>query len=160
MSQNIGFNDEITMNLISAIRQETWRKRRAELHFFSNYFNEKKLELLDILYKIANVILANCLTWREKQEEKSKFEELRKIRTHVGVALSMLSECRDVGQSPIVQSMAKRMNLDRTQRRKYWSIWNLNQLFTYFTNKQVVDEKEIMRKSMALLVAFSEGDDD
>ncbi|KAA6377598.1 MAG: hypothetical protein EZS28_026874 [Streblomastix strix] len=67
----------------------------------------------------------------------------------------MFSECRDVGQSPVVQAIAKMMNLDRTHYGKYQSIWNLNQMFTIFTDKEIVNEKEIMRKSIALNVAFS-----
>ncbi|KAA6374417.1 MAG: hypothetical protein EZS28_030054, partial [Streblomastix strix] len=70
------------------IKAEIWRKKRAGLHIFSNYIFKKKLELPDILNKRADVILANCLTLREKQERKSKLEELRKIRIHVGVALN------------------------------------------------------------------------
>ncbi|KAA6366724.1 MAG: hypothetical protein EZS28_037748 [Streblomastix strix] len=67
----------------------------------------------------------------------------------------MFSECRDVGQSPVVQAIANKMNLDRTDHRKYQSIRNLNQLFTFFTDKEIVNEREIMRKSLALIVAFS-----
>ncbi|KAA6381466.1 MAG: hypothetical protein EZS28_023009 [Streblomastix strix] len=61
----------------------------------------------------------------------------------------------DVGQSPVVQAVAKKMNLDRTNHRKQQSICNFNQMFTFFSNKEIVNEKEIMRKSKAPIVAFS-----
>ncbi|KAA6357889.1 MAG: hypothetical protein EZS28_046583, partial [Streblomastix strix] len=52
-------DDETTMNIINAMSQETWRKRRARLHLFNKYLNEKKLELSDILNQRADVVLAN-----------------------------------------------------------------------------------------------------
>ncbi|KAA6397633.1 MAG: hypothetical protein EZS28_006842 [Streblomastix strix] len=115
MAKYIGLDSETIKNIINAIIHETWRKRHAGLHLFNKYLNEKKLELSDILNQRADVVLANSLTWREKQEEKSKLEDLTKMRTHVGIALSMFSEYSD----------------------------------------QVVKEKEIMRKSMILFIAFN-----
>jgi hypothetical protein len=51
----------------------------------------------DILGKRADICLANALSWREKGEKNGMIEDLRKMRTHVGVALSMFLEVRDVG---------------------------------------------------------------
>ncbi|KAA6377599.1 MAG: hypothetical protein EZS28_026875 [Streblomastix strix] len=46
--------------------------------FFNTYLQEKKLELDKLLKRSADVILANCLSWKEKQSDKSKLQELRK----------------------------------------------------------------------------------
>jgi hypothetical protein len=43
-----------------------------------------------------DVLLSNALTWREKKGGKRALEEMRKLKTHIGVALSMFSDIRDV----------------------------------------------------------------
>jgi hypothetical protein len=97
MAGYVGLEGESVNNLIKSLSQETWRKRRAGLHLFNDYMLEKNINVETVLRGRAEVILSNCLSWREMRGGKGVLEDLRKIRTHVGVALSMFSESRNVG---------------------------------------------------------------
>ncbi|KAA6354152.1 MAG: hypothetical protein EZS28_050319 [Streblomastix strix] len=133
----IGLEDEAVSNIILSSSQETWRKRRAGLHLFQQYIVEKKLEVKQILTGKADVILANALTQLEKRGGKSVLQDMKKMKTHAGVALSMFQETRDVAQSPIVQAIVKRLNLDNEQKSKYQSIWNLSQLTRFILRERL-----------------------
>ncbi|KAA6374885.1 MAG: hypothetical protein EZS28_029588 [Streblomastix strix] len=49
-------------------------------------------------------------------------EKMRKLKTHLGVALSMFSDMRDVAQSPMAQAIIKRLNLERPIKAKYLTL--------------------------------------
>ncbi|KAA6392865.1 MAG: hypothetical protein EZS28_011609 [Streblomastix strix] len=116
---------------------------------------EKKLEVKQILTGKADVILANALTWLEKRGGRSVLQDMKKMKTHAGVALSMFSETRDVAQCPIVQAIVKRLNLDNEQKSKYQSVWNLSQLTRFILREGLGEGRVLMQKTMGLIVAFS-----
>ncbi|KAA6372477.1 MAG: hypothetical protein EZS28_031997 [Streblomastix strix] len=141
--------------MIESASMETLRKRRAGLHIFYGYMEEKNKELDEVFKARPDVILSNALTWREKKGGKGALEEMRKLKTHMGVALSMFSDMRDVAQSPMVQAIVKRLNLERPSKAKYPTVWNINQLLTCIANSEMKHGRLQMRKAMALFVAFS-----
>ncbi|KAA6371802.1 MAG: hypothetical protein EZS28_032669 [Streblomastix strix] len=155
MGRYIGLEDEAMSNIILSTSQETWRKRRAGLHLFSEYMEEKKLGIRNILTGRADVLQANSLSWMEKKSGKSLLQNMRKMKTHTGVALSMFSETCNVSQSPIIQANVKRLNLDKEQKSKYQSIWNLNKLISFTQREGIGEGNVLMQRTMGLIVAFS-----
>ncbi|KAA6355110.1 MAG: hypothetical protein EZS28_049363, partial [Streblomastix strix] len=87
----VGLEEHTVMNIINSLSPETWRKRRAGMHLFSNYVKEKQVPMEQIVSKKADVLLSNALTWRELQGGDHMLEDLRKMKTHVGMVLSMFS---------------------------------------------------------------------
>jgi hypothetical protein len=55
----------------------------------------------------------------------------------------------------MVQAIVKRLNLERPSKAKYPTVWNINQLLTCIANNEMEHGRLLMRKAMALLVAFS-----
>ncbi|KAA6355652.1 MAG: hypothetical protein EZS28_048820, partial [Streblomastix strix] len=70
----------------------------------------------------ADVILVKTLTGLEKKGGKSVPQDMKKMKTHAGVALSMFSETCVVAKSPRVQAIVKRLNLDNEQKSNYQSV--------------------------------------
>ncbi|KAA6360192.1 MAG: hypothetical protein EZS28_044281, partial [Streblomastix strix] len=100
-------------------------------------------------------IISNALTWRELQGGNHMLEDLRKIKTHDGMVLSMFSSQDNVGQSPIIATLSKRLELDREQKSKYAVVWNLQMLLDYVRRTGLGSGRQLMRSTMALVVAFS-----
>ncbi|KAA6353118.1 MAG: hypothetical protein EZS28_051355, partial [Streblomastix strix] len=109
----IGLDGETVNNVIESSSMETWRTRRAGLHVFCMYMEEKKMDLNEVLKARQNIILSNVFVWRVKKGGLGALEEMSKLETYIGVALSMFSDMSDVAQSPMVQAIVKRLNLER-----------------------------------------------
>ncbi|KAA6381863.1 MAG: hypothetical protein EZS28_022610 [Streblomastix strix] len=116
---------------------------------------EKKIQLGEIFKARPDVILNCTLTREERKECNGALEEIRKLKTHIGVAFSLFSDIRDVVQSPMVQTIVSRLSLMRSSKVKYTIVWNLNQLLTSIANSEMNHGRRLMRKSIALLVTFS-----
>ncbi|KAA6358461.1 MAG: hypothetical protein EZS28_046012, partial [Streblomastix strix] len=151
----VGLEEHTVMNIINSLSPETWRKRRAGMHLFSNYVKEKQVPMEQIVSKKADVLLSNALTWRELQGGDHMLEDLRKMKTHVGMVLSMFSSQDNVGQSPIIAALSNRLELDREQKSKYAVVWNLQMLLDYVRRTGLGSGRQLMRSTMALVVAFS-----
>jgi hypothetical protein len=74
---------------------------------------EKNLNVKEILTGRVDVKLANALSRREEKGGTYMIQDARKMKTHVGIALSLFSEMRDVVQSPMIQAIVKRLGLDK-----------------------------------------------
>ncbi|KAA6377205.1 MAG: hypothetical protein EZS28_027268 [Streblomastix strix] len=143
------------MNIINSLSPETQHKRRAGMHLFNNYLKEKQVPMEQIVLKKADVLLSNALTWRELQGGNHMLEDLRKMKTHVGMVLSMFSSQDNVGQSPIIIELSKRLKLDREQKSKYAVILNLQMLLDYVRRTGLGSGRQLMRSTMTFVVAFS-----
>ncbi|KAA6377407.1 MAG: hypothetical protein EZS28_027067, partial [Streblomastix strix] len=64
MAGRVGLDGGAVNNVIESSSMETWRKRRAGLHVFCEYMEEKKVDLDEIFKARPDVILSNALTWR------------------------------------------------------------------------------------------------
>ncbi|KAA6373797.1 MAG: hypothetical protein EZS28_030676 [Streblomastix strix] len=113
---------------------ETWRKRRDGLHVFCMYMEEKKMDLDEVFKARPDIILSNSLTWREKKGGKGALEVMKKLKTHMEVALSMFSDKR-CGVITNGTSDNQRTESGESDKMKHGRL--------------------LMRKAMALLVAFS-----
>ncbi|KAA6372647.1 MAG: hypothetical protein EZS28_031827 [Streblomastix strix] len=127
----VGLEEHTVMNIINSFNPETQGKRRAGILLLSNYVKEKQIPMEQILSKKADILLSNALTWREPQGGNHMLEDLRKIKTHVGMVLSMFSSQVNVGKSPIIIALQKRLELDREQKSKYAVVWNLQMSLDY-----------------------------
>ncbi|KAA6372602.1 MAG: hypothetical protein EZS28_031873 [Streblomastix strix] len=78
-----------------------------------------------------------------------------KLKTNMGIALSLFLAMRDVVQSPKVHPIVKRLILERHNKAKNLTAWNINQLLTYITNSEMTHGRLLMGKAMVLLVAIS-----
>ncbi|KAA6390128.1 MAG: hypothetical protein EZS28_014344 [Streblomastix strix] len=90
--------------------------------------NEKKLEVKQILTGKTNVILVSAKTWQMKGRRKSVLQDLKKIKTLAGAALSMFSDTCDGVQFSIVQTIVKTFYPNYEQKSRYKSVQNLSQL--------------------------------
>ncbi|KAA6372393.1 MAG: hypothetical protein EZS28_032081 [Streblomastix strix] len=114
----VGLDGGAVNNVTESSSMKIWRKRRAGLHVFCMYIEVKNMNLYEIFKAGPDVILSNALIQREKKGGKGALEEIRKLKTHIGVALSMFSDMRDVEQSPIVQTIVKKTESGKTQQGK------------------------------------------
>ncbi|KAA6328851.1 MAG: hypothetical protein EZS28_053672, partial [Streblomastix strix] len=133
----VRLDEEAVNNVIESSNMETWRKRRTGLHAFCVNMKEKNVDLDEVFKSRPDVILSNALTWREKKGSMGALEETRKLKTHMGVALSMFSDMRDVAQSPMVQAIVKRLNQKKPGKAKCPTVWNINQLLTCIANSEM-----------------------
>ncbi|KAA6364646.1 MAG: hypothetical protein EZS28_039827, partial [Streblomastix strix] len=155
MAGRVGLDGEAMNNMNESSSMETWRKRRIGLHVFCVYMEENNMELEEVFKASPDVILSNALSWREKKGGKGALEEMRKLKTHMGILLSMFSDMRDVASSPMVQAIIKRLKLERPNKAKYPTVQNINQLLICIANSEMKHGRLQMRKVVALLVAFS-----
>ncbi|KAA6365167.1 MAG: hypothetical protein EZS28_039307 [Streblomastix strix] len=82
-------------------------------------------------------------------------EEIRRLKTLMNIALFLFSDMGDVIQSPQVYAIAERLILEKSSKAKYPMPWNINQLQTSIVNSEMEHDRLLMRKTVALLVAFS-----
>ncbi|KAA6358060.1 MAG: hypothetical protein EZS28_046414 [Streblomastix strix] len=132
MAGFIGLDDDIIVNLIGSLSGEAWRKRRAGLYLFGEYVEERAA----------------------KGGVKAK-EELRKMRTHAGMALGMFASSGNVLQAPVVVAVARNLELERGGNAKYPTVWNIGKLFNHIRETGLGKGRVLMRQAMALVVAFS-----
>ncbi|KAA6355458.1 MAG: hypothetical protein EZS28_049014, partial [Streblomastix strix] len=159
LQRNIGkeveLDDGVLINIISSVCQETLRKKRARLHLFNDYMKEKNLCVKEILAGRVDVKLAKALSWREEKGGTKMLHDARKTKTHVGIALCLFSEIHDVAQSPMIQTIVKRLSFDKQSKVKFDRIQQIKQLFKYIEFREMKNGGELMQKAVALIVAFS-----
>ncbi|KAA6387789.1 MAG: hypothetical protein EZS28_016682 [Streblomastix strix] len=81
-------------------------------------------------------------------------EEIRKMKTHAGVAFSMFSDVNNINQYPVVQAIVKGLGLERQTKSKYNSVRNLNLLTKFIMRSSLGTARDLMRRTMGLIVAF------
>ncbi|KAA6379191.1 MAG: hypothetical protein EZS28_025282, partial [Streblomastix strix] len=96
-----------------------------------------------------------ALTQRAAKGGVQEKEELRKIRTHVGMALGLFSSSGNVLQAPVVVAVARNLELERGGNAKYPTVWNIGKLFNLIRETGLGKGRVLMRQTMALVVAFS-----
>ncbi|KAA6370560.1 MAG: hypothetical protein EZS28_033913 [Streblomastix strix] len=106
-------------NITCIVCQEIWRKRRAGLHLLNDYMKETNFNEQEIQAGRVDGNLAIALSLREEKGRTKMIQDAMKMKTHVGVTLSLFSEIRDVIQSPMIQAIVKRLYLDKQSQAKY-----------------------------------------
>ncbi|KAA6383788.1 MAG: hypothetical protein EZS28_020685 [Streblomastix strix] len=103
----VWLDGEAVSDVIESSSMETWRKRRSGLHVFCGYLEEKKKDLNEVFKTRPDVILSNILTQIEKKGDEGALDEMRKLKSYKGVALSLFSDMRNVAQSSMVLAIVK-----------------------------------------------------
>ncbi|KAA6389057.1 MAG: hypothetical protein EZS28_015413 [Streblomastix strix] len=86
---------------------------------------------------------------------KEELEKMKKLKTQTEVSFSLFSDKRDVAQSPIIQAIVERLNMEKFSKAKYPTVWNINQLLICIANSEIEHSRLLRRKAMAQLVEFS-----
>ncbi|KAA6385847.1 MAG: hypothetical protein EZS28_018628 [Streblomastix strix] len=157
----VGLSGEESLNggssIISPTREyeNSIRDKHAEGEALFRSMGKENLNVKEMLTGRVYIEPANALSWREEKGGTKMIQYARKMKTHVCIRLNLFSEMRDVVQSPMIQAIVKRLGLDKQSKAKYDMIWNIQQLFRYIESIEMKSGRELMRKAMALLVAFS-----
>ncbi|KAA6369876.1 MAG: hypothetical protein EZS28_034598, partial [Streblomastix strix] len=115
----------------------------------------KKMDLDEMFKAGADAITSNALTLKQRKGVKVAPDEMRKLKIHMEIALILFSDMRDVAQSPMVQAIVKRLNLEEHSKAKYPTVCKINQLLICIAKNKMKHCRLLIRKAMALLVAFS-----
>ncbi|KAA6386029.1 MAG: hypothetical protein EZS28_018442, partial [Streblomastix strix] len=134
MAGFIGLDDDTVVNLIG---------------------KERGLKRENILRKKADVVLGKTLTQSATTGGVKEKKDLRKIKSHVGMALGMFAKSGNVLQPQIIVVVVRNLELERSGNAKYQTVWSIGKLSDHIRETGLGEGKVLMRMTMALIVTFS-----